>query len=71
MNQFRDILMVALIILAFGLGLSSDPDTTWTWTSMCGSYVVQAVHWLAVTKPWSVVILLALALSLFMTRLRY
>lgn len=61
--------MCTLIILAIGLGMT-DPNT-WTWTSMCGTYVVTAVHWLSQTRPWSIIVLLALALALFMTRLKY
>ena len=34
-------------------------------------YVVNALHFLALTKPWSPVILFALALALFMTRIKY
>ena len=69
MNQFRDILMAALIALALGLILS-DPDD-WTWAQIGGSYVVTGLHFLNVMKPWSPVVLLALALALFMTRIRY
>lgn len=69
MNQFRDITMLVLIALALGIGLS-DPDD-WTWAAAGGPYVVNALHFLALGKPWSPIILLALALALFMTRIRY
>jgi hypothetical protein len=69
MNQFRDLLMAALIILAVGLGFGHPEN--WTWASVGGSYVVSAVTLLADTRPWSILALIALALALFMTRLKY
>jgi hypothetical protein len=69
MNQFRDLLMCALIILAVALGLG-QPDT-WTWTAACGPYVVNAITFLADARPWSILVLVALALAIFMTRLKY
>lgn len=69
MNQFRDILMAALIALALGLILSDPQD--WHWADMGGPYVVNGLHFLAITKPWSPVVLLALALALFMTRIKF
>jgi hypothetical protein len=69
MNQFRDLLMMALIVLALGIGLS-DPDD-WTWAAAGGAYVVNALHFLAIAKPWSPIVLLALALALFMTRIKF
>ncbi len=61
--------MVALIVLAAGIGLG-DP-TNWTWAALGGSYVVNTLDFLAQTKPFSVLILLAVALAIFMTRLKY
>ncbi len=69
MNQFRDITIVVLVILAASLGLGNPEN--WTWDAMCGPYVVNAVTMLSDARPWSVIILMALALSLFMTRIRY
>ena len=69
MNQFRDITMMALIALALGIGFS-DPDD-WTWAAAGGPYLVNALHFLSLGKPWSPIILLALALALFMTRIKY
>jgi hypothetical protein len=69
MNQFRDILMSALIILAIGLGFGHPEN--WTWAAVFGGYVVNAITFLADARPWSILILLALALTLFMTRLKY
>ena len=69
MNQFRDITMMALIILAIGL-LVGQPEN-WTWAAAGGAYVVDAINFLAEGRPWSVIILMALALTLFMTRLKF
>jgi len=69
MNQFRDLTIVALVALALGIGLSDPED--WTWAAAGGAYVVSALDFLAMTKPWSVIVLMALALALFMTRIKY
>ena len=69
MNQFRDITMVILIALALGIELTDPKD--WTWAARGGPYVVNALDFLGDYKPWSPIILLALALALFMTRIRY
>jgi len=60
---------MALIILAAGLGLGHPEN--WTWADAGGAYVVNAVTFLAAGRPWSIIILVALALALFMTRLKY
>jgi len=69
MNQFRDLTMMALIILAVSL-LIGQPEN-WTWDAILGGYMVNAINFMAQTRPWSVIILMALALTLFMTRLKY
>jgi hypothetical protein len=69
MNQFRDILMASMIILAIAL-LVGQPEN-WTWADRGGAYVVNAINFLAQGRPWSVIVLMALALALFMTRLKY
>ncbi|MEJ0000134.1 MAG: hypothetical protein WDO13_13775 [Verrucomicrobiota bacterium] len=69
MNQFRDLTMVAFIVLALGLGLGHPEN--WTWAATGGPYVVNAVNFLSDARPWSIVVLLALALALFMTRIKY
>ncbi len=69
MNQFRDITMLIFIALALGIALT-DPDD-WSWAAAGGAYVVQALHFLGQYKPWTPVVLLALALALFMTRIKY
>ncbi len=69
MNMFRDILIAILLALGFGLGLG-DPDD-WKWVDACGPYVVQGISWLVLAKPWSICICFALALALFMTRIKY
>jgi hypothetical protein len=69
MNQFRDLLIGALILLAIGLGLGHPEG--WTWAASGGAYVVESLNFLTLTRPWSILILIALALALFMTRLKY
>ena len=61
--------MCALIILAISLWMGQPEN--WNWTALGGSYVVNAVNFLADMRPWSIIILFALALALFMTRLKY
>jgi len=69
MNQFRDIAMLAMIILAIALTVG-DPDS-WGWVKIAGPWAVEGLYDLTVSRPWSPVILLALALTLFMTRIKY
>jgi hypothetical protein len=61
--------MCAFIALAAGLGLGHPEN--WTWAAAGGAYVVNAVQFLTDLRPWSIIILCALALALFMTRLKY
>ena len=61
--------MCALIILAIGLEVGQPEN--WTWAAAGGAYVVNAITFLADARPWSIIVLLALALALFMTRLKY
>ena len=69
MNQFRDLTMLALIITAIALEVG-DPDN-WGWVKLGGPIAEQALYWLILGRPWDICILLALALALFMTRLKY
>jgi drug/metabolite transporter superfamily protein YnfA len=69
MNQFRDILMAVLIVLGMGVLLTDPHD--WTWAAHGGPYVVNSLNFLADYKPWTPVILFALSLALFMTRIKY
>jgi hypothetical protein len=69
MNQFRDLTMMAMIILAISL-LVGQPEN-WNWVTMLGPYAVQGLYYLVVGRPWDIIILFALALALFMTRLKY
>ena len=61
--------MCSLIILALGL-LVGQPEN-WSWAAAGGAYVVNAINFLAEGRPWTVIVLMALALALFMTRLKY
>ncbi len=69
MNQFRDLSIVAFVALAISITLS-DPDD-WNWAAAGGAYVVEGLHYLAILRPWSIIVLMALALALFMTRIKY
>ena len=61
--------MCALIILAIGLEVGQPEN--WNWAAVGGAHVVNAITFMADTRPWSVIVLMALALTLFMTRLKY
>jgi hypothetical protein len=69
MNMFRDLLTAALIAIGLGIGLG-HPET-WTWANAAGPYVVQGLMWMTMARPWSVIVCLAIATALFMTRLKY
>lgn len=69
MNMFRDLFTLALF--ALGLGLWVGEPEKWDWVAPAGPYAVNAVTFLADTRPWSFVICFVLALTLFMTRLKY
>lgn len=69
MNQFRDLTLLGMIILAIAL-LFGKPEN-WSWISIGGPYAVQALYYLTQARPWDVIVLFALALALFMTRLKY
>jgi hypothetical protein len=69
MNQFRDITMLILIVLGLGIELTDPHD--WQWAAAGGPYVVNALDFLGDFKPWTPVVLFALALALFMTRIKY
>jgi hypothetical protein len=69
MNMFRNLLTLALI--ALGLGLWFTDPATWHWVDLGGVYAVDTVRFLADTKPFSVVILLVIALALWMTRKQF
>ena len=73
MNMFRDLAILAF--LALGLGLIFTDPVNWTWISIFGPYIApslnQAVEFLGELKPFSSMFCYALALALFMTRLKY
>ena len=69
MNMFRNLLTVALI--ALGLGLWFTDPTTWRWVDLGGPHAVQAVGFLAETRPISFIILFVIALALWMTRKQF
>ncbi len=69
MNQFRDLAMFFFIFVGLSLLLSQPQE--WNWITLCGGYVVRTVQWMADLRPWSIMICMALALALFMTRLKY
>ena len=63
--------MCALVILSIGLWVGHPEDNNWSWAAVCGGSVVNAINFLADSRPWSILVLMALALALFMTRLKY
>ena len=69
MNMFRNLLMVFLLLLGFGLMLS-DP-TTWHWADPAGPYVINALGFLNEMKPISFLMCFVLAVTLFMTRRQF
>jgi len=73
MNMFRDLAILALI--ALGVGLVFTDPANWNWISIFGPYIApslfQAVDCLASLRPFSSILCYALALALFMTRLKY
>ena len=69
MNMFRDLLMAGLIIL--GVSVAGGDPTSWTWPQIGGPYLQQSINFLADYRPYSYMLCFALALALFMTRLKY
>ncbi len=69
MNQTRDIVMV--ILIALGIGLIYGGPENWSWVHVGGPYAEQALSFLITYKPFSPLLCFVLALTLFMTRLKY
>ncbi|HEY0256115.1 MAG TPA: hypothetical protein VGC39_01635 [Candidatus Methylacidiphilales bacterium] len=69
MNMFRNLLALALI--AFGLGLMFGGPEEWKWPDLGGAYVVQAISLCIDFRPWSYILCFVLAIALFMTRKIY
>jgi hypothetical protein len=69
MNQFRDIMIA--VLLALGIGVEVTDPKDWTWATVGGPYVVNSLDFLGDFKPWTPIVLFALALALFMTRIKY
>ena len=69
MNMFRNLLTVILLALGIGIWVS-NPDT-WSWAAPGGPYLLGALHFLQETKPFSIIILLVLAITLYMTRKQF
>jgi len=69
MNMFRDIFMFAFMGLGAALWFG-QPDT-WQWPATLGPYAVEFITYASDGRPWSVILCAAMALALFMTRLRY
>ena len=61
--------MFGMIILAIALAVG-EPES-WGWVKLGGPYALQALYYLTEGRPWTILILFALALALFMTRLKY
>jgi hypothetical protein len=69
MNMFRNLLSVAC--LALGIGLFMSDPSKWRWADPAGPYVVNALVFLGEIKPFSYLLLVAIAVTLFMTRKQY
>lgn len=73
MNMFRD--LATLFLIALGAGLSFSEPTQWTQINLLGPtvapYVEQALTFLSSIRPFSNLFCYALALALFMTRLKF
>jgi hypothetical protein len=73
MNTFRDLAIGAL--MALGLGLLLTDATTWTWVSLAGPYLApqieQGLQFLQDIRPFGSIFCYALALALFMTRIKF
>ena len=69
MNMFRNLLAVA--ILAFGLGLVFGNPEDWKWPDLGGPYVVQAINTCTEVRPWSYIVCFVIATALWMTRKQY
>jgi hypothetical protein len=69
MNMFRNLL--TMVLFGLGIGVWMTDPTTWKWVDPAGPYVVNAVRFLGETKPFSIIILMVLAVALFMTRKQY
>ncbi len=61
--------MAAMIALAISLAVSDPLD--WKWVAAAGPQVVEGINFLVTTRPFSIIVLVAVALALFMTRLKY
>lgn len=69
MNMFRDLMI--LLLLGLGAGLTFTDPLDWKWVASGGPYFVQGITYLVQGRPFTPVICFALALALFMTRLKY
>jgi len=69
MNMFRDIAMVTLIALGISLIVSNPMD--WRIIASTPTFITDGLNFMVMTKPFSPVVCFALALALFMTRLKY
>jgi hypothetical protein len=73
MNMFRDLGILAFMVLGVAL-LLSDP-TTWGWVSVLGPYiapqVATALQFMQDIRPFASIFCYALALALFMTRIKF
>jgi hypothetical protein len=69
MNMFRDLAMMFCIFVGVSLMVSNPLD--WKIVSSVPSQVAEAITFLVSIRPFSSIVCFALALALFMTRLKY
>jgi hypothetical protein len=64
-------MLFILILVALGLGLWFTDPNEWKWADRGGPYVVNALQFLGDLKPFSFIVLFAVAGALFLTRKQY
>jgi len=69
MNMIRDLLTLGFLALGAALWFGDPPS--WQWPNQLGPYAVEFITYASDGRPWSFIVCAVLALSLFLTRLRY
>ena len=69
MNMFRDLAMLFCIFCGVALMVSNPLD--WSLMARAPAEVSEAISFMLKTQPFSSIVFYALALALFMTRIKY